>query len=291
MFKILGIMFFLALSNQHIFAQSQEIVATDPKPSLLSKVVDNLSIGYFSEILGPSLSSLSESKYPDVDSKGNFSEGSEPIQAWNQISFGYKINSVWKAIFNPRFTLHLGTRKDIPADDGVMRTEDFLVGAQGTIWKSGDWSLWVRPAYRLPTSRATIDANWNGQVEWLHIIDKAPNSSTAWGVGMWHMVRAYVPSEASVNERWRMYMAPYVNYTFNDKFRYDFYYENEIQHNEPFGEKDYLFSKRSLQSAFTGINWNINKSFSVFPFLRFYSVRKIQQETMGVGTWISASLF
>ena len=41
----------------------------------------------------------------------------------------------------------------------------------------------------------------------------------------------------------------------------------------------------------TGVTYNINPSLSVFPFIRYYTVRKFSADTMGLGAWISAALF
>ena len=281
----------LSLAPIVVFSQTEAPVTKGDWDDNVKKVLrERLRIGYFSEFLGPALNN-GEGTYPDVDGKGNFVRGSEPIQLWNQVSFGWQVNKTWRAIVNPRFTTQLGDRSRLAEDNGVLRTEDFLVGAQGTIWQSGPWSLWVRPAYRLPTSRATRDANWNGQVEWLHIIDRAPGTDTKWGVGMWTMYRHYVPSAETTNERWRLYAAPYVTYTFNDKWRWEGYYENEIQHNEAFGKRDLNYARRTLQSGFTGFTYTISPSLSVFPFVRMYTVRKFDADTMGFGAWIIASLF
>jgi hypothetical protein len=284
--KIIVLLFTL-LSVSNLYSTEP----TEKQESNFQKLVkDHLKIGYFSELLGPALTN-EEGTYPDVDSKGNYVQGKEPIQLWNQVSFGWKLDSTWRAIFNPRFTTQFGDRSRLMQNDGILRTEDFLVGAQGTIWKSGQWSLWVRPAYRLPTSRATIDANWNGQAEWLHILDRAPGTDTKWGMGMWTMYRHYVPSSESTNERWRLYVAPYLTYTINDKIRLEGYYENEIQHNQEIGYKDLNYSQRTLQSAFTGFTYTFSPKFSVFPFIRMYSVRKFDTDTMGVGAWFIATLF
>lgn len=253
-------------------------------------VKKKLRINYFSEYLGPGFESR-DGNIPDVDSKGNAVDNPEPAQFWNQISIGWNVTEQWRLIFNPRFTLQVGNRDDLPSDDGILRTEDFLVGFQGTLWSSGPWSVWIRPGYRLPTSRFTRDANWNGEAEWLHIIDRAPEKDMKWGVGMWTQIRMYVPTEDTTNERWRIYNAPYVTYTFNDKWRAEVFYENTIQHNELRGKRDYNYARNTMQSAMTGVTYNINPSLSVFPFIRYYTVRKFSADTMGLGAWISAALF
>lgn len=278
------------LTAQFSYAQTTQKVEGNLDQSWTKLVKEKLRINYFSEFLGPGFESET-GNIPDVDSKGNAVENTEPAQLWNQISIGWNVTEQWRLIFNPRFTLQVGQRDDLPSDDGVLRTEDFLVGFQGTLWSNGPWSVWIRPGYRLPTSRFTRDANWNGEVEWLHIIDRAPGTDTKWGVGVWTQARFYVPTEDSTNERWRLYNAPYVTYTINDKWRAEVFYENTIQHNELRGKRDYNYARNSMQSAMTGVTYNINPSLSVFPFIRYYTVRKFSADTMGLGAWISAALF
>jgi len=280
----------LCLSQVTALASNNELKAQRPEPTgWRATVLARLRINYFSEYLGTSLDRFSDEQ-PDVDKNGNYADTPEPAQLWNQVSFAWKLNDTWSAIFNPRFTLQLGSREDLPSDNGVLRTEDFLVGVQGTIWKSGNWSVWARPAFRLPTSRATRDANWQGQAEWLHILDWT-SSESKWNFGSWTMARVYVPTEESTNERWRLYFAPYVTYTLNAKWRLQAFYENEIQHNQPIGARDYNYAVRTLHSAMTGFTYTISPSLSVFPFIRYYTVRKIDTDTMGVGAWIIARLF
>ena len=253
-------------------------------------VQKKLRINYFSELLGPGFDSK-DGNIPEVNKNGTAIANSEPTQLWNQVSFGWHVTEQWRVIFNPRFTTQLGNRDDLGSNDAIFRTEVFLTGVQGTIWSNGPWSVWIRPGFRLPTSRATRDANWNGQLEWLHILDRAPGEDTKWGFGMWTMARSYVRTNDSTDERWRLYNAPYVTYTITDKWRAEVFYENEIQHNEATGKRAYNYSRQTLQSGMTGVTYKFNPSLSVFPFIRYYTVRKFDLSTMGLGAWISAAIF
>lgn len=286
----LSIIMILLSCSLSVGAQETTSLQDKVDNSWSATVVKKLRINYFSELLGPGFDSQ-DGNIPDVDGKGNAVDNPEPTQLWNQISIGWHVTDNWRLIFNPRFTAQIGNRDDLPTDNSVLRTEDFLAGIQGTLWKSGAWSVWVRPAYRLPTSRASRDSNWNGQVEWLHIIDRAPGTDTKWGVGMWTLARAYVPTDETTSERWRLYNAPYVTYTINDKWRAEVFYENEIQHNQPRGKRDYNYSRNTLQSGMTGVTYTISPSLSIFPFIRYYTVRKLDPSTMGLGAWIQAALF
>ena len=105
------------------------------------------------------------------------------------------------------------------------------------------------------------------------------------------MYRQYIPTEETTAERWRLYMAPYVQYRITDKWRYEAYYETEIQHNVTRGERDWFYARRTLQSGFTGFTYQVNPSLSFFPFLRFYTVRKFDPATTGFGMWTIATLF
>lgn len=273
-----------------VWANTNDSKTKDNDSGWYKVVKKNLRINYFSETLGPAFNS-DDGNIPSVDDKGNAIPNTEPTQIWNQISIGWNFSKNLRFIINPRFTTFLGSRNSLANDNSLFRTEDFLVGIQGTVWTNGPWSIWIRPAYRLATSRATRDQNWNGQVEWLHIIDRAPGTDTKWGVGMWTMARAFVPTEETTHERWRMYNAPYVTYTINDKWRAEVYYETEIQHNEERGKRAYNYSKQTLQSGMTGFTYTINPSLSIFPFIRHYTFRKIDPSTMGLGAWVQGAIF
>lgn len=279
---------FLFLSSTELLAQRTSTTTFDGTWKKTFR--EKFKATYFSEYLGDAFEK-GDGTYPEVDENGDPVQGSEPTQLWNQISLGWQTTDKWRIIFNPRFTSQLGDRSRLSEDNGSFRTEDFLAGFQGTLWKKDDWSIWIRPGYRLPTSQATQNANWHGQAEWFQILEKTSNSSTRWGYGLFTIYRNYIRSEESTSERWRIYNSPYVYFRFNDKVRWEAYYEEEIQHNATAGEKEFSYSKRTFNGAFTGVTYFVNEKFSVFPFVKSYTAKKFDTETLGLGAWIVATLY
>lgn len=275
----------------------------------MSLIQSHFQIRYFSELIWTDLTNHNgNTKYPGANKNGNYSGGSDPVNLWNQLSFRWKISDKLHAYINPRWTLQLGSTKQIRADnrdaaakgnktsdDGMLRSEDWLVGVQGVLWstKSG-WSYFMRPGYRLPISRATRSANWDGIAEYFQSFDW---SQGVWGAGIWNLNRWFVANENNNNERYRIYVAPYVTYQINDTFKVEVYYENEFQHNAAAGRSinntkgSLLFNKRTLQTMTAGVSFPINPSLSLYPFLRFYQMGTYDPETIGYGMWIMGAIY
>lgn len=274
-----------------------------------SLIESHLQIRYFSELIWTNLTNHNgDNDYPDVNKNGNYAGGPDPVNLWNQLSFRWKISDNLHAFINPRWTIQFGSTKKIRAgnraaaltggkanDDGMFRSEDWLIGVQGVLWtgKSG-WSYFARPGYRLPISRATRNANWDGIAEYFHSFDW---SGEAWGTGIWNLNRWYVANENSNNERYRIYVAPYVTYKINDTFKAEVYYENEFQHSAAAGRAinntkgSLLFNKRTLHTMNAGVSFPINPSLSLYPFLRFYQMGRYDPETIGYGLWIMGAIY
>lgn len=283
---------------------------TAPETKEMSLVESHLQIRYFSEFIGPNLTFNKGDDYPDVTKNGNYSDlgTTDPIDLWNQFSFRWKVSDKLHAIVNPRFTLQLGSTKEIrycndngcgsgarADDEGRWRWEDWLVGVQGVVWQNAEgFSYFVRPGYRIPISRATRNSNWDGVVEYFHSFDWAGKD---YGFGVWNLNRWYIANENKNGERYRIYIAPYMTYKLTDTVKFELYYENEFQHNAREGKSqgakgsNSLYMKRTLQTANVGVSFPINASLSLYPFLRFYQLGRYDPETIGLGMWIMGAIY
>lgn len=291
-------------------------IAEQKKPSLMET---HFQIRLFTEVIGPNLTnSNGDWAYPDVNKNGNYVAGDDPVSAWNQLSFRWKVSDAYHAFINPRFSTHFASTKRIRAanrsaaaggsktsDDGMFRNEDWLLGFQGVAWKSEStgWSLFIRPGYRLPTSRFTRNNNWGGEAELLYTMDWAGASN--WGFGYWHMIRVYMPKyknlsfersgDSSGNERHRQYIAPYFTYKLSDTVKIEGYYEHQINRNYEIGQanRGYFHYKRTRaqHTANLGISFPVNPSLSLYPFIRAYQLGTWDPETLGYGMWIMAALY
>ncbi|MFP5491711.1 MAG: hypothetical protein ACLGG0_09425 [Bacteriovoracia bacterium] len=288
------LLLFLALFSSLVFAEEQKkdqkkkeekVEEVKPAPAAPAAPQKRLSIVYFSEALGPALAG-GDGFVPDADKKGNPVPGIDGYNVWNQFAFRYKFDNGWEPFFNARFTSFFGNRDRLGSDDGVLRTEDQLVGVRKLIWsnKSG-WSFFAQFGYRLPTSRLTIDQKWNGQVECFCILDWTPNKD--WSFGAWVTPRFYIPSGDSTNERWRLYYAPYLRRRFlNDTTWFQAILEQELSHNEAKGDKSYNYSTRTLNSAYLGVEFMATDTLIFYPFVRSVNIAKFDPETIAVGSWI-----
>jgi hypothetical protein len=280
---------FLILFSSAVFAEEQkkeekkqDLIVEEPKPA--AAPAKRLSIVYFSEALGPALAG-GDGFVPNADDKGNPIPGTDGYNVWNQFAFRYKFDNGWEPFVNARFTTTFGNRDRLGSDDGVLRTEDQLIGVRKLIWSSGAWSLFSQFGYRLPTSRLTIDQKWNGQVECFCILDWTPNKD--WSLGAWIIPRFYVPSGDSTDERWRLYYAPYLRRRFlNDTTWFQAILEQELSHNEAKGAKSYNYSTRTLNAAYVGVEFAATESLIFYPFLRSANIAKFDPETIAVGSWI-----
>jgi len=299
--------------------------APAPEAKTQTLMESHLQIRYFAEVIGPNLGNTKGLwDYPDnITDNGNYDpdnagQDTDPVNSWNQISFRWKVSDKYHAFINPRFTVQHGSTNRIrranetaaaagrkTSDDGMFRNEDWLVGMQGVAWANAEtgWSFFIRPGYRLPTSRATRNSGWMGQLEWFHSIDWAGKD---WGFGMWHQIRLYVPSyhdplrgdfnlnsASNQNERHRQYIALYSTYKLTDTVKAEVYYENQVGHNFAKGDKSYFSYKRTRQqqTANFGVSFPVNPSLSLYPFVRAYQLGTFDVDTMGYGLWIMAALY
>lgn len=314
-------------------APSKAPVATPaPAPAPVTEPVvgksvweEHLQIRWFSEVIGPNLANTDGAwAYPDVNKNGNYTPGSDPVSSWNQISFRWKISENYYAIINPRFSTHLASTKRIrkanegkgkDEDEEWFRWENWLVGVQGTAWKSdtSGWSVFVRPGYRLPTNKAFRNAGWRGEFELFYSVDWA--GASPWGYGLWHQIRHYVPSYkdplrldfsdgdgANGLVRHRHYIAPYLTYKFTDTVKLEIYYEHQYNHQYSKGGRtkangyrhgyfSYPKMSRAQHTANVGVSFPINPSLSLYPFVRAYQLGTFDPETLGYGLWIMGAIY
>jgi hypothetical protein len=269
--------------------------------STMKILKEKLQIRYFGEFLGPSVTKWEDNQI-DVDGHGGAGKGkaerqSTPINLFNQFSFRWKVGEKTRAFWDARFTTQFGDRNELGRNDDrqVIVQEDQRVGLNYGYYASADkvWSASFLPRVRLPTSQASQDANIILQPDLLHVTSF--QATPALNFSLFNAIRYYWFEQKVDSERYRIYTSPSVTYVINDTFELFVSYEHELQHREPEGKRNLLYTKESLQDIYAMVNININPSLTFSPLIRFAQVQRWgwedMRETMQVGAWISGAIF
>jgi hypothetical protein len=252
-----------------------------------------VQVKYFSETMGPSITKGGD-RQVEWDSKQNYQKGQDPISVFNQVSVNYAINKKWTFVAQPRFTYRFGDTEGYEKnqDKGPFQMEDTRTAVQGAYWTNADesMSLFVRAGVRLPTDRNSQNANVYLQPDVANFFDWTINKN--WAVFVWQSYRTYLYHSSSSQERWRFYNAPGFTYSWNDKWQFVAFYENEIVHNQPQpGKRKYNYAVSNYEDIYMGPQYVASKSLTLYPFLRPSQLDKPSIETTAVGLWVMARLF
>ena len=280
--------------------------------SPFEKFYDRLRIGYWSAFTSPTFDDMGKGQWKNAaisPEKGGGPKSSAnpngpfenqdtwPTNIWHQISFNYNFGAKMNFVFNPRFMTPLASPTDMkaPEDRSLIMLDDFLVGFQGTVISSADkkFNLFLRPAVRVPVSRASRNGNNGGfgklsrQLELAYLPTYDFNKQ--WQLGVFGQLRMWVYNDRYNWGQFRFYTAPFVQYTINDRARLQVYYETMIENNKRWKSingKNPVF-KDTWQNLMIGPNVDITKKFNIFPFLGVFVNRPITDESFWIGAWIS----
>jgi len=288
----------LALTTLNAFSQSAASVAQNTSSTNLGSktwelIKSKTKVRYFSETMGPSITKGGD-RQVEWDEKKNYVKGQDPIGTFNQISLNWKLNDNWDYVVQPRFTYRFGDTEgyDKGQDKGPFQLEDTRTAIQGVYWSSSDQSmtLFLRAGVRLPTDRNNQIAQVAYQPDIANFFDWTINKN--WAVFFWQSFRSYVYHSSSSQERWRLYSAPGFTYSFNDKWQFVAFYENEISHNIPkAGSKKWNYAVSNYEDIYMGPQYVVGPSLTLYPFLRPSQLDRPSLETTAVGLWVMAKAF
>lgn len=287
--KFLTFLSLLLVSFQTFSQDNSAIAEATNEETLGQHLGKNLRVGYFGEFLGPSLKKADDN-LPSKNRSDNY-RGSDPIQTFNQFSFNYDFGYKMNFIINPRFISQHGDRNDMADGDDqhVIQWDDLMIGFQGVPYSNDRFSYWVRLTYRHPTSHFSRQQGHNSIYEYFHQIsyDLTPK----WQLGSFNFIRYYDYKTGVGNERYRIYSAPYIVYTINERLSFMPMLEYEVQHRNANGVRSFDFMKKSYSDLYVGLNVVVNKSLTLYPFLKFIDESDIRYETTQVGAWIMGRVF
>ncbi len=262
--------------------------APAPEPSA-KPAPKRFSIAYFGETHGPALERPDKYRVR-TKSNGDRDQGSVPWNTWNQFSFRYKLDNGFEPFVNPRFeTQWTTTRNYNNPDKSQIRVLDPVLGLR-RFWDLGDgWSWFMQASYGVPIQKSTRAAKRDGFVDCFCVLDYAPKGSR-WVFGSWILPR-YNFSGAADDEYWFLYLAPYVGYTINDRWQPQIYFEQEFEHAQTKGAKSLNYVQRIYQGAFVGVNYTVNPSLILYPFVRINALQKPALDTASVGLWVIGMIY
>jgi hypothetical protein len=274
------------------------------KKTSFDQFYDRLRIGYFGIFTSPHLADVyrgyvraaatsPETAQGKVGEKQN--RDTAPTNFWNQLSFRYTTGAKLDFVINPRFSINLADGAKGETTE-VISMDDFLVGFQGVIYSSTDkkFNIWIRPGVRLPTSHASRTSNnaGFGKITYQPELAYLPtyDFNKKWQVGVFGQFRSWIYDNRYNISRFRFYTAPFIQYTFNETTRFQWYYENLIENNkrlESINGKKPVF-KDYVQDFMIGINHDVNQKLNVFPYLGvFIDDPHFSSKSFFLGAWIS----
>jgi hypothetical protein len=252
-----------------------------------------LQIRYFGEYLGSNLYRWDDT-LTDVTTNGNYKPSTDPLQMFHQIGFRFRLSEEVRLWVEPRFITQFGSRAKMGADEDqqVIQQFDFRVRLGTNYWTSEDkqWSTTFLGGTRIPTDRGSKNANIVLQPEVLHITNFTPNPT--WSFGLWNQVRYYWYESDVDSQRWRLYTGPSFTYTIDDIWSVFVMYEHEMNHrSNPGARRNFVHMKETLQDVYAGVNYNINPSLTIYPFIRFAQVSTWDPQTQQVGFWLMGAIY
>lgn len=248
------------------------------------------SLAYFGETHGPALERGDKYRVR-VDSKGNRIQGNRPWNTWNQFSFRYMTDSGFEPFYNARFESQWTTTSEYTdRDQSQIRVLDPVIGVR-KFWDLGrGWSFFAQTGFAPAIQKSTRADNRNGFWDCFCVLEYAPAESR-WIFGSWILPRYYFSNGDAQDEYWFLYVAPYVGYTLNKDWQLQVFIDQEWEHLQATGEKSLNYSKRVFQGAFVGVNYTVNPSLILYPYIRMNALRKPSLETASIGLWVIAMLY
>lgn len=282
-----------AVYSQNSMALPENTSAANLGSRTWDYIKSKVQVRYFSETMGPSITAGGD-RQVEWDEKNNYTQGQDPISTFNQVSINWALNKNWTYVIQPRFTYRFGDTEGYEdnQDKGPFQMEDTRTAVQGTYWSNADESvtLFVRAGVRLPTDRNNRNNNVYLQPDVSNFFDWTINKK--WALFVWQTYRTYLYHSSSDRERWRFYNALGFTHTFNDKWQFIAFYENEIAHNLPkSGIRKYNYAVSNYEDIYLGPQYVVNKQLTLYPFLRPSQLKRPSVETTAVGLWVMAKVF
>lgn len=300
--SFLSVCILCALVSSLAWGQSakKQMPSSVGEKSNFDKFYERLSISYSGTLTTPTLGSINEGDWEHAAISTGYDANHHdtwPTNIWHQFSFSYNFGAKLSFFINPRLMTPLAHPVDMnaPEETSLIQLDDFLVGFSGVIYTSDDekLNLWIRPAVRLPTSRASR-ATHPGAGYLNHQLDLSYQVSYAYSkqieIGFFQQFRIWVyENQYSCVNRCRIVTAPYFYYRFNNATQLQLTYENFLETNRrhvPRGKRKEVF-KDLWQNVMVGVNQKITSNLSVTPFTGlFVNDTPISDESV----WFGAQL-
>ncbi len=255
---------------------------------------DRLKIGYFGAAQGSSLGQWDEKA---LDEKG-VKDPSYVNNLWNQVSFRYHFGAKMDFVLNPRFTINAGsTRGHGAKGKGMLNLEDPLIGFQGVILSSDDkkFNIWTRLGLRLPLSRGSRENDITYQPEKLSQFSYDFNKK--WQLGSYMQLRWWIYEEQYTPRRYRVYVAPYIQYAIADTDKVAFWYENYSEnrnHWKSFNKEKHKF-QAEWSNFMVSYAKDITPKMNFMPFIGYFVNSNIPIDERPLdpawfGFWLSYSI-
>lgn len=224
---VMGFMLQVAQAQNTGFSQSQVIQTDLPQRSIGQRILDNTTLGYYHQVLGPTL------KGPSGETYNVFQESRSPYQSFHAANLKYQINNDWAAgvsiaavnAYGDTITnQQTGLKSDTKVRDEFFNTRLFV---STPALKIAPGTLFTTISYEAPTSVfARTNGMRYGAVLAQSFALNLPGYNWTAGV-MWQYYRMFYEQNVVPPRNGYLSLArqttivsggPYVGYRFNDRW-------------------------------------------------------------------------
>lgn len=236
------------------------------------------STNYFSEVAMPSLSDGADRK----DMNGVTEENS--LYTWTQVSFRWKLNDKYQAMFNPRFVIN----HNPDPETETYEWDDPVFGINGTWYKNGKFSFGGNLDTILPIARTaeTIDDGLLFNIGGWNTINYQATSKFSFGAWVSPRFNVYDRAMTEEDSALDLMFAPRVVYAINDKFSVSsFYQTNSV------GDNKQSIRMDEDDSFNLSASYTLNDKLTVEPILTLYRENEFNANDANVTLWVSGAVF
>jgi hypothetical protein len=271
----------LAVISTGALAQATNTSVTTTKMSTLETIRKNTSMSYFADYSGSAIDDVSNIKMKDND--GN--ETTDNTNIWNQAALNYRMNNGKTAYVQHIFTYTSGAAED--AYQELMPR----VGVKGFTLNTGAVSSTLNIGTEVgSTAAAQAEGNVaNPSVTLSNGYTIDSRNSVALDTQIRY--RIYDNTEANdANRDYRLYFEPSYTYAFSDKLQFIAVYELGFDQT-PGENQDVMRKNEGINELLLGVNYNISKTMSIYPFVDLSGEENFEAKTAELGMFFSATVF
>lgn len=253
---------------------------------------ENLRIGYFGELLGPSAKKWDDNQY---DMNGN--KTGTPMSYYNQFMMNYRFLPTTSFLVSPRFFTIIGDRNDLPKteDQHNIYMDDLAIGITQEFYRDQQVTWRARLTHRHPINAASKNAQIKSQAEYQNDIFWMITPSLT--LLEWTTFRYYVYESDKNENRYRLNNTAILSYIFNDKWKMQFFHEIDLQHRAPkegprdLNKQKWNYFEKYRNHVAVAVGYSPTPDWTFLPFIKMLNDERWDTDTAQLGFWVLGRIF